>query len=82
MLIQLLEEMIYLLLFCVVAVCFIVSTTADRVFGVCDHPVISALIGSAIGIIIMFVNIELAVVAIIVGAVVTLISGFLLDKFF
>ena len=78
--IELLHELIYLLLFCAVAVSYIAASTAERLFGIGKYPVLSAAIGSVVAIVIMLINIELAVVAIIIGAVISVIAGLVQDK--
>ena len=79
---QLLHELIYLLLFSAVAVAYVAANLMDNLFGIGKYPILSALIGAVVAIIIMLININLALVAIIIGAVVSIIASFVQDKLF
>lgn len=78
---QLFTDFAYLFLFGVVACAFAVAELAELI-GFGSHRIVSTLIGSVVGIIILFAAPTAAVVAMIVAAAVSLIASIVLDKLF
>ena len=75
------ESFAYLFIFGVIACAFAVAELAE-VIGFGSHRFISTIIGSAVGLIILFASPSSAVIAMIVAAAVSLIASIVLDKFF
>ncbi len=75
-----LESMAYILILGVIAAAWLGSFMMDKLFGVGFHPLLSTVIGAAVGIVILLLKPTLGVVAMIVAAVIAILSSFIQDK--
>ena len=75
-----LESMAYILILGVIAAAWLGSFLMDNLFGVGFHPWLSTVIGAAVGIVILLLKPTLGVVAMIVAAVIAILSSFIQDK--
>ena len=75
-----LESMAYILILGVIAAAWLGSFLMDKLFGVGFHPLLSTVIGAAVGIVILLLKPTLGVVAMIVAAVIAILSSFIQDK--
>ena len=75
-----LESMAYILILGVIAAAWLGSFLMNKLFGVGFHPWLSTVIGAAVGIVILLLKPTLGVVAMIVAAVIAILSSFIQDK--
>ncbi|MBQ6274425.1 MAG: hypothetical protein IJK63_09405 [Oscillospiraceae bacterium] len=75
-----LESLAYVLILGVIAAAWLASFLLDKLFGVGFHPLLSTVIGSVVGIVILLVKPTLGVVAMIAAAVVAIVSSIVQDK--
>ncbi len=74
-----LEELAYILIVGVIAAAYLPAKIADLI-GFGGHIIVSTLIGSVVGIVMLFIDITLGVPALIVAAVLSLVASIVLDK--
>ena len=80
MLRDLVEIYSYAALIAIVVLAGVAAGVMDKVFGVGYHPVLSAVIGAAAGIIFLLIKPTLLVVAVIITVVVTIAASIIQDK--
>ena len=79
---QLFETMALIMMAGVIAAAWLPAFLLDKVFGIGYHPLVSAIIGSVVGLIILFIKpASLGVVAMIAAAVVSIVSSVIQEKF-
>ena len=76
---ELFENLAYLMIFGVIAAAFAVAELAELI-GFGSHRLVSTVFGSVVGIIILFVTKTAVIPAVIAAAVVSLAASIILDK--
>ncbi len=78
---ELFETIAIVLMAGVIAAAWLPAFVLGRIFGIGEHPIISTIIGSVVGLILLFISpAHLGVAAMITAAVVSVISSVVQEK--
>ena len=78
---ELLETLAIVLMAGVIAAAWLPAFILGKGFGIGEYPIVSTIIGSAVGLILLFISpAHLGIVAMIVAAVVSVISSIVQEK--